>query len=210
MKDGRTHLAHKAEHAVDLETGAVVAVTVQEADTGDTASMVETLIAAAERVESVRPDGLGIEEVVGDKGYHSNQVLADLQALGLRSCISEPDRGPPLCSKGQRAVRDAVYGNRRRSRVRDGPDAAGPSSRASEHFEATARAPRRLQPPAAAAPRDRRRHPAEPPGPGRGPVLRPAEAIGRPLGRFWGFFPLFRPRRPLHGANQSIRSSLRM
>ena len=54
--------------------------------------MVETLIAAAEQVESVQPDRPGIEEVVGDKGYHSNEVLVDLQALGLRSYISEPDR----------------------------------------------------------------------------------------------------------------------
>ena len=100
---------------MDLETGAVVAVTVQEADTGDTASMVETLIAAAEQVESVQPDGPGIEEVVGDKGYHSNEVLADLQALGLRSYISEPDRGRRSW-KGQPAARDAVYGNRRRIR----------------------------------------------------------------------------------------------
>ena len=76
MKDGRTHLAHKAEHTVDLETGAVVGVTVQGADTGDTASMVETLIAAAEQMESVLPDGPGIEDVVGDKGYHSNETLA--------------------------------------------------------------------------------------------------------------------------------------
>ena len=56
-KDGRTHLAHTAEHTVDLEPGAVVGVTVQGADTGDTASMVETLIAAAEQVDAVLPDG---------------------------------------------------------------------------------------------------------------------------------------------------------
>ena len=93
MKDGRTHLAHKAEHTVDLETGAVVGVTVRGADTGDTASMVETLIAAAEQVEAVLRDGPGIEDVVGDKGYHSNETLADLKALGLRSYISEPNRG---------------------------------------------------------------------------------------------------------------------
>ena len=78
MKDGRTHLAHKAEHTVDLETGAVVGVTVQGADTGDTASMVETLIAAAEQVDAVLPDGPGIEDVVGDKGYHSNETMADV------------------------------------------------------------------------------------------------------------------------------------
>ena len=48
MKDGRTHLAHKAEHAVDLETGAIVGVTVQDADDGDTMTSIETLIDAAE------------------------------------------------------------------------------------------------------------------------------------------------------------------
>ena len=114
MKDGRTHLAHKAEHTVDLETGAVVGVTVQGADTGDTASMVETLIAAAEQVEAVLPDGPGIEEVVGDKGYHSNETMADVKALGLRSYISEPDRGR-WCWKQRQAARDTVYANRRRS-----------------------------------------------------------------------------------------------
>ena len=67
MKDGRTHLAHKAEQAVDLETGAIVGVTVQGADTGDTTTLVETLITAAAQVEAVQPDGAGIEEVVGDK-----------------------------------------------------------------------------------------------------------------------------------------------
>ena len=76
MKDHRTHLAHKAEHAVDLETGAVVAVTVQDADAGDTTTSIETLIEAAEQVETVVPDGEGVQEVVGDKGYHSNQVMA--------------------------------------------------------------------------------------------------------------------------------------
>ena len=54
MKDGRTHLAHKAEHAVDLETGAIVAVTVQ-GHQGDTTTMVPTLIEAAENLEQVMP-----------------------------------------------------------------------------------------------------------------------------------------------------------
>ena len=57
MNDGRTHLAHKAEHAVDLETGAVVAVTVQDADAGDATTSRETLIEAAEQIEAVQPDG---------------------------------------------------------------------------------------------------------------------------------------------------------
>ena len=91
MKDGRTNLAHKAEHAVDLETGAIVGITVQDADEGDTTTSYDTLIDAAERVEAVRPNGDGIEEVVGDKGYHSNQSLVDLEAVGIRSYISEPE-----------------------------------------------------------------------------------------------------------------------
>jgi len=115
MKDGRTHLAHKAEHAVDLETGAIVGVTVQDADDGDTTTSIETLIDAAERVETVQPDGDGIEEVVGDKGYHSNQSLVDLEAVGVRSYISEPDRGRRSWKKHPDA-RDAVYRNRRRIR----------------------------------------------------------------------------------------------
>jgi len=81
MKDWRSHLAHKAEHAVDLETGAVVAVTVQDADEGDTTTSRATLIEAAEQIEAVRPDGGGLREVVGDKGSHSNQSLVDLDSF---------------------------------------------------------------------------------------------------------------------------------
>ena len=80
MKDGRTHLAHKAQHALDLQTGAVLAVTLQEADQGDTATVMETLIQpgenAAELIGTEAPDQkpqvhlTGVEEVVADKGYH--------------------------------------------------------------------------------------------------------------------------------------------
>ena len=114
MKDGRTHLAHKAEQAVDLDTGAVVAVTVQDADEGDVATSRATLITAAEHIETVVPAGR-LAEVVGDKGYHSNQELVDLEAIGLRSYISEPDRGRRKW-KDKAEARDAVYRNRRRLR----------------------------------------------------------------------------------------------
>jgi transposase len=67
MKDGRTHLAHKAEHAVDLQTGAIVGATVQDADNGDTETSIETLIEAAEQIEAVRPDGEGLQEVVATR-----------------------------------------------------------------------------------------------------------------------------------------------
>ena len=115
MKDGRTHLAHKAEHAVDLETGAIVGVTVQGADDGDAETSIETLITAAEQIEAVLPEGDGLQEIVGDKGYHSNQSLIDLEAVGVRSYISEPDRGRRNWRKKPEA-RAAVYRNRRRIR----------------------------------------------------------------------------------------------
>ena len=79
------------------------------------ATSIETLIEAAEQVEAVRPDGKGIEEVVGDKGYHSNRSLIDLEAVCVRSYISEPDRGRRNWKKNPEA-RDAVYRNRRRIR----------------------------------------------------------------------------------------------
>ena len=113
MKDGRTHLAHKAEHAVDLETGAVVAVTVQPADKGDTETIKETLIEAAENVEKAKPQTEVVKELVADKGYHSNALLEDLAILGVRTYISEPARGRRNW-KGKHPARDAVYGNRRR------------------------------------------------------------------------------------------------
>jgi transposase len=119
MKDGRTHLAHKAEHAVDLETGAVVAVTVQDADQGDTTTSIKTLIEAAEQIEAVIPDSEGPKEIVADKGYHSNQALVDLEAVGMRSYISEPDRGRRNW-KDNPDAQNAVYRNRRRIRAERG------------------------------------------------------------------------------------------
>jgi len=119
MKDGRTHLAHKAEHAVDLDTGAIVAVTVQGADRGDTTTVETTLPEAVEQLEAVAAvtdDTVAIgEELVADKGYHSKQKMLDFAAVGVRTYISEPDRGPQGWV-GQHDARDAVYANRRRIR----------------------------------------------------------------------------------------------
>jgi transposase len=109
------HLAHKAEHAVDLETGAIVGVTVQDADDGDAETSIETLITAAEQIEAVLPEGGGLQEVVGDKGYHSNQSLVDLDAVGVRRYIAEPDRGRRNW-KQKPETQAAVYRNRRRIR----------------------------------------------------------------------------------------------
>ena len=115
MKDGRTHLAHKFEHAVDLETGVIVGTTVQPADSGDTTTMIETLITAAEQVEAVLPESEGIQEVVADKGYHSTERIVDLNRLNLRTYISEPKRKRRRW-KANREAQAAVYENRRRIR----------------------------------------------------------------------------------------------
>src|SRR5207249_8689071 len=83
MKDGRTHMAHKAEHAVDLETGAIVAVTLQGADEGDTTTIADTTTAAADQIEDAQADvdaPQKLEEITADKGYHSNDTMVDLAA----------------------------------------------------------------------------------------------------------------------------------
>src|SRR5580692_1295187 len=129
MKDGRTHLTHKAEHAVDLDTGAVVAVTLQGADRGDTTTVDETLseagMAVAEQVERevrLRPEekpkvnAAGIEEVVADKGYHSGAVMQRMKGYGVRSYIPEKKQTGQRHWKGKPAEQQAVYANRRRVR----------------------------------------------------------------------------------------------
>ena len=88
-------------------------------DQGDTTTIVETAIAAAEQVEAAHaaPDEEGLHEIVADKGYHSNETMVDLAAVGLRSYISEPARG----RRDWSAAPDAqapVYRNRRRLRGR--------------------------------------------------------------------------------------------
>jgi transposase len=117
MKDGRTHLAHKAEHAVDLETGAVVGVTVQPADRGDTQSLEATLGEALENLvmvnEQVELGEQVLTELVADRGYHSGAVLTLVERLGLRSYIAEPKR-PRRRWRGREAEQAATYSNRRR------------------------------------------------------------------------------------------------
>src|SRR6267378_3305379 len=126
MKDGRTHLAHKAEHAVDMETGAIVAVTLHGADEGDTATIQETMAEAGERIASVVADSNsdevvkqvsadGPREVVTDKGYHSRAVVSELSQWGVRTYCSEPNRGRQRWQE-LRTEQAAVYANRRRIR----------------------------------------------------------------------------------------------
>jgi transposase len=121
MKDGSTHLAHKAEHAVDMESGAVLAVTLQGADQGDPTTLVETIVAATENLRAVSDDARvedklhenWMSEVVADKGYHSNGSMTDLEEMNIRSYVSEPDRGRRNWTDKAEEQR-AVYANRRR------------------------------------------------------------------------------------------------
>lgn len=121
MKDGRTHLAHKAEHVIDIETGALVSVTVQDADKGDTTTIKATLTEAQKHIEKLSRKAAtcanedGLLEVVADKGYHSDKALIALEDLGHRSYICEPDRGRRKW-KDNVAAQMAVYANRRRMR----------------------------------------------------------------------------------------------
>jgi len=120
MKDGRTHLAHKAEQAVDMTTGAIVSVTLQGADRGDTTTLSKTLEQAQSQIKRVQKrtracHPAGLQEVVADKGYHSTAILQELEAAGLRAYLSEPDRGRRRW-RGDTDSREKVYANRRRNR----------------------------------------------------------------------------------------------
>src|SRR5450631_414766 len=125
LKDGRTALAYKAENAVDMETGAIVAVTTHGGAAADTATVEETVIeagvAVAGLVAETTPEGNypvhsdGVEEVVADKGYHSNDVTVALSDLEVRTYRAEPERGVRNWN-GKAAEKEAVYANRRRVR----------------------------------------------------------------------------------------------
>jgi transposase len=132
MKDGSTHMAHKAEHAVDMERGAVIAVTLQAADQGDTTTIHETLAEAGEAVAELiereaekSPEAKpqvhlnGITEMVADKGYHSGKTVMELGQVEVRSYIPEPQRGRRKW-EGKAEEQKAVYGNRRRVRSSHG------------------------------------------------------------------------------------------
>jgi transposase len=88
MKDGTTHLAHKAEHAVDVISGVIVAAEIHPADSGDTTTLPQTLTRAEASVERANPEGC-IQEVVADRGYHSGELVGDLHQRGYNTCIPE-------------------------------------------------------------------------------------------------------------------------
>jgi Transposase DDE domain len=134
MKDGRTHLAYKAEHAVDLDTDIVVAASIYRADHSDYDSAAVTLDDANEHLAAVDAD-LAIKEAVLDKGYHKVETLVECEQRGIRSYI------PERKASGRRKWKDkpaesehAFRANRRRIR---GPRNAGLQRRRSEFVERT-------------------------------------------------------------------------
>ena len=195
MKDGTTHLAYKPEHAVDLDTGAVVAAELHPADEGDTTTLPKTLETAKENLASVdaAPTAEDPAECVTDKGYHSRAVLKALDNGPWKTRIAEPKQKGFARWRGDEAARRAVTNNRTRllsgvakeafklraeiversfahnlDRGGHAPDlASGPRERA----QAIPAPRRRPQPIVADAPTHRRRHPAR----GRG-------------GRIWRYF----------------------
>lgn len=123
LKDGRTALAYKVENAVDMETGAIVAVTTHSGATADTHTVRETVVEAGVAIAGLSSvatvegeyevNAEGLEEVVADKGYHGNEALVGLQDLEVRTYIAEPERGERNW-EGKQAEKAAVYANRRR------------------------------------------------------------------------------------------------
>jgi transposase len=133
MKDGTTHLAHKAEHAVDMGEGGhgvILAVNVCDAVVGDTRTLCDTINQASENLRAIKDDDRVSEkiseqwasEAVADKGYHSNDTLLDVDEMQLRSYLSEPDRGRRNWRDKEDGTdaREATYANRRRIRGKRG------------------------------------------------------------------------------------------
>jgi transposase len=117
MKDGTTHVAHKAEHAVDLDSEIIVAAEIYHADQADTQTLEDSVQQAQTNLREAGSE-TQIEDVTADKGYHANQTLTDLaQHTPCRTYIPEPQ------SPHERVWTDkppeqkaAVYANRRRTR----------------------------------------------------------------------------------------------
>jgi len=120
MKDGRTHLAYKTEHAVDLESDLVVAAPVYSADESDTATLARTVTMAQAHMMLAGSE-VEVREAVADKGYHSTDNVTWCESMGVRTYI--PERDSP---HGRRWTdkpieqKHAVYENRRRVRGKRG------------------------------------------------------------------------------------------
>ena len=229
MKDGTTHLAYKPEHAVDLDTGAVVAAELHPADEGDTTTLPKTLETAKENLASVdaAPTAEDPAECVTDKGYHSRAVLKALDNGPWKTRIAEPKQKGFARWRGDEAARRAVTNNR--TRLLSGVakeafklraeiversfahnlDRGGMRRtwlRGRENVAQAIPAPRRRpQPIVADAPTHRRRHPAR----GRGGRIWPVfSCCSRPPGRMLVALGVIAKRpdgfRPPHSSSRGV------
>lgn len=116
MKDGRTRLAYKPEHAVDMDTGAIVAATVNHADQSDHETSTGTIVETTRSLSAIELADAGFL-VVADKGYHSEAVLAGCATVEIETCIAMPRKRTRRRWKGKAAIaRQAFERNRRRTR----------------------------------------------------------------------------------------------
>ncbi len=120
MKDGRTHLAYKTEHAVDLDSDLALAAPVYLADEGDTATLPQTVTMAQTNLMLAGSEA-EIQDAAADKGYHSTETLTWGQSFGIRTYIPERESqwARRWTDKSEEEKR-AVYNNRRRVRGKRG------------------------------------------------------------------------------------------
>jgi hypothetical protein len=117
MKDGRTHLAYKAEHVVDLESELILAAEVYRADQSDHHTLCDSVMEAQGHLREAT-GAMPLEEVAADKGYHSAEQLELAESLSLRTYIPEPQRPhPSRWTDKPPELQRAVYANRRRTKA---------------------------------------------------------------------------------------------
>jgi transposase len=87
-KHGATDMLYKTEHVVDLDTGAIVDVSVLPADQGDAEKLTDRIDKAQARLEEIGAEPA--ETLTADKGYFAAETVAALAASGLEPVI--PDR----------------------------------------------------------------------------------------------------------------------
>jgi transposase len=120
LKDGRTRLAYKAEHVIDLETEAIVSATIYPADLRDGSTIFESLSESQQNVARAGLDAFA-EEAIADEGYHKAEALAECTEWGIRTYIPERrDHQTRRWTDKPKGWREAFHANRRRIRGRRG------------------------------------------------------------------------------------------
>jgi transposase len=115
MKDGRTHLAYKAEHVVDLDSEVILAAEIYPADVSDKTTLTDSVMTARCHLSEAGLSELTIDAAAGDKGYHAREQLALASCFSVRTYVAEPVRKYRNdWTNSPAEQQDAVYANRRR------------------------------------------------------------------------------------------------